>query len=99
MTNSINHKCPYCGYTTEFDCWRKNDKGEFETVTIQGDESFIIIKSCESDTYAFRTDTEIKADWDPPVYEKTLLLGCPKCGVFHLLKIFIKDFKETNNEI
>lgn len=32
--NTINHKCPCCGYTTEFDCWRKNDKGEFETATI-----------------------------------------------------------------
>ena len=39
--NTINHKCPCCGYTTEFDCWRKNDKGEFETVTIQGDESLL----------------------------------------------------------
>ena len=57
-------------------------------MTIQGDESFIIIKSCESDTYAFRTDTEIKADWGPPVYEKILLLGCPKCGGIS----FTKDF-------
>ena len=28
INNTLNHKCPYCGYTTEFDCWRKNDKGE-----------------------------------------------------------------------
>ena len=86
--STINHKCPCCGYTTEFDCWRKNEKGEFETVTIQGDESFIIIKSCEPDTYAFRTDTERKADWGSPVYEKILLLGCPKCGCVS----FTRDF-------
>ena len=57
-------------------------------MTIQGDESFIIIKSCEPDTYAFRTDTERKADWGSPVYEKILLLGCPKCGCVS----FTRDF-------
>ena len=55
MNNTINHKCPCCGYTTEYD-WINNGE-QFETVIIQGNEPFVVI---ESDAYSFKTDVERK---------------------------------------
>lgn len=74
--NGIEHKCPCCGYETEWD-WHKPQGMEF----IKGDESFIRIKNGCGDTTAFKTDKPRKVDWGLPDTEKVILLGCPKCGM------------------
>ena len=81
MNNTINHKCPCCGYATEYD-WINNE-GQFETVVIQGNEPFVIIKS---DDYSFKTDVERKVSWGLSTYENAILLGCPKCGCVSFIK-------------
>lgn len=72
--NGINHKCPCCGYETEFD-WRKPQGEEL----VKGDESFIRIKNGCGDKTTFKTDKPRKVDWGLPDAEKVILLGCPKC--------------------
>ena len=81
MNNTINHKCPCCGYTTEYD-WINNGE-QFETVVIQGNEPFVVI---ESDAYSFKTDVERKVSWGLSDYEKAILLGCPKCGCVSFIR-------------
>ena len=70
--NGINHKCPCCGYETEWD-WKE---GKF----IQGDESFVKIGSGIGRTSTFETDKPKQVDYGPQDYESAYLLGCPKCG-------------------
>lgn len=73
--NGIEHKCPCCGYKTEWD-WSKPKGEEF----IKGNESFIRIESDNRDSYNFSTDKPKEVSWGLPGYQKAMLLGCPKCG-------------------
>ena len=70
--NGINHKCPCCGYETEYD-WKDNK-------FIKGDESFVRIDSGIGRTSTFETDKPKEVDYGPQDYESAYLLGCPKCG-------------------
>ena len=69
--NLIKHKCPVCGYETDFDYQSRN----FERVL--GDEDFIVIESGLSNS-EFPTDVEV-IDYGYRENKTVVLLGCPKC--------------------
>lgn len=73
--NSIDHKCPCCGYEVEYG-W---DGKTLNTTFTKGDESFLKIESGHRGD-AFETDKTRDVDYGPTAYEKVILLGCPKCG-------------------
>lgn len=72
--NGIEHKCPCCGYEVEWD-WSKPRGSEM----IKGDESFIRIKSSQSNTTNFDSDKSRYVNWGFLDMEQIVLLGCPKC--------------------
>lgn len=73
--NYIKHKCPACGYETDYDY-----QSTFERT--KGDEDFIRIEGF----YNSQFPTDVKeTDYEYREKRTVTLVGCPKCNLISYL--------------